>query len=215
MAEFISKFGFKRLGIIYFNNDFGISYKESLKKELSKTQGNVEIVGEEGFLLETSDFRTSLIKIKENNPDAVFIVGTALHYSNILKQAKELNINTQFLSMRSAEDPILIKISGEVAEGLIYTYPFDSTKDLDFVKQFKARYNTIPDAYAAEAYEGFKLTAMAFAECNKDYDCIKDYLTNLKDYNSVFGKLSFDSNGDVYYEYFLKTVKDGQFVKYD
>jgi len=55
---------------------------------------------------------------------------------------------------------------------------------------------------------------MAFAECGKDYECIKDYLTNLKNYNSVFGKLSFDNNGDVYYDFFYKTVKDGQFVKY-
>ena len=185
-----------------------------MKKELSKLQANVKIVGEEGFLLETSDFRTSLIKLKENNPDAIFIVGTAAHYSNILKQAKELNLNAQFLSMRSAEDPILIRLGAEVAEGLVYTYPFDATSDLNFVKQFKASYNTNPDAYAAEAYEGFKLTAMAFAKCKKDYGCIQDYLTNLKDYNSVFGKLSFDENGDVYYDYFLKTIKDGQFVKY-
>ncbi|MBI4155386.1 ABC transporter substrate-binding protein [Candidatus Woesearchaeota archaeon] len=212
LAEFIKNFN--RLGIIYLNNDFGVSFKESLKNELLKLQADTKIIGEESFLLETSDFRTSLIKIKENNPGAIFIIGTASHYSNILKQAKELDLNVQFLSMRSAEDPILIKNAKEAAEGLIYTYPFDATKDLDFVNQFKRIYNSVPDAYAAEAYEGFKLTAMAFAECGKDYECIKDYLTNLKNYNSVFGKLSFDDNGDVYYDFFFKTVKDGQFVKY-
>ena len=214
LAEFIKNNNINSLGIIYFNNDFGISYKESLKEGLINSQSNVRIVGEEGFLLETSDFRTSLIKIGSENPEAIFIVGTAVHYANILKQAKELNIDAQFLSMRSTEDPTLIKLGKEAAEGLVYTYPFDATKDSQFTNRFKTVYYSVPDAYAAESYEGFKLTAMAFAKCEKDYVCIQDYLTNLEDYDSVFGKLSFDENGDVYYEYFFKTVKDGQFVKY-
>ena len=148
------------------------------------------------------------------------MVGTAKHYAPILKQASELDLKTQFLSMRSAEDPILLQTAGGFAEGLIYSYPFDATSKSNaitekFVKSFKEKHNAVPDAYAAEGYEGFRLLALAFVQCGKNYDCIKSWLSNLKDYDSAFGKISFDSNGDVYYNFFLKTIKDGQFVKYE
>lgn len=217
-AEFIKEKGFKRMGIIYLNNDFGAGFKESLKKELIKNKAETKIVVEEGVLLTDADFKTQLSKIKESEADLIFMVGVASQYSIILKQAKEMGINAQFVSMRSAEDPVLVKTARDAAEGLIYTYPFDAnsedSKIKEFTNTFKEKYGETPDAYAAEGYEGFKLTALAFAKCGKDNVCIKEYLDDLDNYKSIFGSLRFDENGEVYYDYFLKTVKNGQFVPY-
>src|SRR3989344_5089467 len=173
----------------------------------------------EAVALDTTDYRTILAKMQNEEPDAIFMVGLASQYSEIIKQAHELGIETQFLTMRSAEDPILIRNAGELANGLIYTYPFDATSQTkeirEFSNSFEKKYGTIPDAYAAEGYEGFRLVAYAFEVCSKDYLCVKNYLTNLKDYDSVLGKLSFDENGDVYYDFFVKTVRNGEFVRLD
>jgi len=70
----------------------------------------------------------------------------------------------------------------------------------------------VPDAYAAEGYEGFRVLAEAFGECGKNMQCAKNYLQGLKNFSSVFGSMGFDGNGDVNYGFFLKTVKDGKFV---
>jgi ABC-type branched-subunit amino acid transport system substrate-binding protein len=83
-----------------------------------------------------------------------------------------------------------------------------------FALAFRRQYKIAPDAYAAEGYEGFKLVAFSFIRCHKNYDCIKSYLENLTNYQSVFGRLGFDKNGDVYYKFFLKQVKNNSFVKY-
>ena len=45
--------------------------------------------------------------------------GTARHFVLILKQAKELPLNVQFISLRSAQDPIIIKQAGDAAEGFV------------------------------------------------------------------------------------------------
>jgi len=218
IAEFIKENNYKKLGIIYLNNDFGVGFKDSLKEELSKNNASVKIVQEEGVLLTDSDFKTQLSKIKESETDIVFMVGIAKQYSLIMKQAREMGINSQFLAMRSAEDPVLLETAGKSAEGLIYTYPFDANSDDSEIKEFtgafEEKYNEIPDAYAAEGYEGFKLTALAFENCGKDYVCIQEYLEDLENYESTFGNLRFDENGDVYYDYFFKTIKNGQFVPY-
>lgn len=217
IAEFIKKEGFEKLGIIYLNNDFGLGFKDSLKEKLKEKKALAQIVGEEGVLLDASDFRTSLLKIKE--ADVIFMVGIAKHYGLIMKQAREMGISIPFISMRSAEDPVLLVTAGDVADGLIYSYPFDASSEKGgvnkFTNLFKEKYGENPDAYAAEGYEGFKLIALSFNECGKNYECIKEYLENLKNYKSVFGDLSFDKNGDVYYNFFLKTIKNGQFVPYE
>ena len=213
IGEFISEMNFERVGIFYMNNDFGVSFKDSLRGSLMNSE--VEVVGEEAFMTDAVDFRTSLSKMKE--ADVIFMVGTAKNYGLIMKQARELDLDIQFLAMHSAEHPALIKDYADVGDGLIYTYPFDAKSDKakEFTNAFKERYGVIPNSYAVEGYEGFKLVALGFNECGKDYVCIQNYLEDLEDYDSLFGDLRFDSNGDVYYEHFLKIFKDGEFVKYD
>lgn len=217
VADFIKKKGYETISIIYLNTDFGVDFKDSLKTKIIEKEISIEVLNEESFLLSDNDFRTTLTKIDQNNPEVIFMVGIAAKYALILQQAKELKIDSQFISMRSAEDPVLISIAGDLANGLIYTYPFDvdynSSISERFVTAYEAKYEKLPDAFAAEGYEGFKLTALAFIECGDDNVCLKNYLTNLKDYDSIFGKLSFDENGDVYYRFFLKKVVDGEFVR--
>ncbi len=215
LSDFIKNKGYKKVSVLYFNNDIGVSIADSLARELEGSFSAV--VTQDAFPLDATDYRTYLAKIKQASPDSVYAVGTAAHLSNILKQAKELDIEAQFLGFRASEDPVLLKNAGDLAEGFIYTYAFDAndsvTETRRFVDAYNSTYHSLPDGYAAEGYEGMMLVASAFDKCGKNYECIGYYLRNLKNYKSVFGDLSFDENGDVSYKFFLKTVRNGEFVK--
>ena len=95
LADFIQIRNFKKVGMLYLNNDFGVSAKDRLKENISPQT----VTKEELFTLEQTDFRTQLTKLKQASPDAVFLTGTAGHYSNIIKQAAEIGLKTQFLSI--------------------------------------------------------------------------------------------------------------------
>lgn len=213
MVEYIKSKGFKRIGILFMNNEIGVSLDKSLKKLLDQSL----VVLDEGFLVEATDFRTQIAKLKKLNADAVYVAGTTAHLSVILKQSKDANIKTQFLGFRTVEDPSLIKNSGDLANGVIYTYGFDIESDnkevIEFTNAYKNKFNTLPNGLAAEGYEAYRLVAGSFVKCGKDYECIQSFLQAQKNYKSVFGSLSFDENGDVSYPFFLKIVKSGQFVK--
>lgn len=217
MADFIQNRGYEKISVIYFNNDIGVSVLQSLQEELSDSQSR--IVTEDAFPLDAIDYRTYLAKAKQAEADAVYAVGTAAHISTMLKQAQELRLNVQFLGFRASEDPVLTQNAGNLAEGFIYTYAFDADDERDEVKDFveiyQSTFNSVPDGYAAEGYEGMMLIAAAFDECGKNYTCIQTYLSGLRNYSSIFGPLSFDGNGDVTYPFFLKTVRDGEFVRYE
>jgi branched-chain amino acid transport system substrate-binding protein len=212
-TAFMREKGFRRVAVIYMDNDIGISIRDSLRKSLN---GSPAIVAEGAYPLDETDFRSLLAKAREQNPDVIFLVGTAKHYALLLKQADELGIRAQFMSFRTAEDPVLLNNTARYAEGLIYTYSFDpATLEAEhFSAAYRAKYGTLPDAYAAEGYEGFRLTAAAFAHCGRNETCAGAYLSQLHDYPSVFGPLSFDKNGDVVYPFFLKQVRNGTFVRY-
>lgn len=212
-VDFMKNKGYKKISVIYINNDYGVSIKNSLTDAL-KT--NSIQYTEEGFLPDATDFRAQLLKIKQFAPDAVFVSGVAKNISMIMKQGREIGIQAQFMGIRAAQDPALLEHPAS-AEGFIYTYPFDpnsATPEINsFVDTFRQKYGKEPDAYAAEGYEAMRLTIEAFAECGKNNDCLKSYLTNLKNEPSIFGPLSFDENGDITYNFFFKTVKNGQFTK--
>lgn len=213
LAKFMIEREFKKLGILYLNNEYGVGVKESFKNKL--LDSSVKVIIEESYMLEENDFRTNLLKIKESEVDTIFIVGTVNHYVNILKQANEIGLNAQFLATRSAEDPNLIKNAGGNAEGLVYPYPFDATSTLtetrNFVESFKSKYGVEPDAYAAEGYEGFILLVSSLLECDENRECIKNYFGD-EVHKSVFGDLKFDQYGDPYYEFHIKTIRGGNFV---
>ena len=178
------------------------------------------IVVSDGYLLDTADFRTSITKLKQADPDAVFVVGPATHIGNFLKQARENNLETVFLSLRSAEDAVLLNSAGELANGLVYTYPFDPSTTSNaiqekFVAWYREEFDQVPDVYAAEGFEGLRLVGQALERCEGAAACMADYLRSLQNEPSLFGSLSYDQNGDVAYGYFLKTVREGEFVRFE
>lgn len=205
----------KQIAILNMTNEIGVSLADSLTRE--SAPAGIQIVAHESFASDATDFRTQLIKIKQLNPQAVYLGALASHTAQILKQADELGVGGPFLSYRGAEDPVLLKNALGLASRVIYTNAFDENSQNketeDFIVAWEAMYDEAPNGYAAEAYEAVLLGAEAFSECRKDYTCIQRYLENTKDHPSVFGPLSFDINGDVTYNFFLKTVRDGQFVR--
>ncbi|MEA1929755.1 MAG: ABC transporter substrate-binding protein [Patescibacteria group bacterium] len=203
LVDYVLSQEYSEIGILNVNNDFGIGGRDAFRSSLQDRGLIEQVVIEENFLTNATDFRTQLTKIKAADPDTLFVIGTATDYSSLLRQASELGLETQFVSVSSTEDPGLIANAGEYAEGVIYTYyPIDQG-----VK------NQLPDGYAAEGYEAVNLVASSFQKCGKDYQCIQNYLTNLDGYDSIFGDLSFDNSGDVDYPFIMKTVRDGQFVR--
>ena len=210
--------GYKKIALMYVNNDWGLGHYNSIKPEIEKLGG--EITSAESFMAETNDFRTNLAKIKAGAPEAVFLLVEAKTAGIILKQARELGLTSQFFGAKTLQSADLIPVAGKAAEGVVYTYPFDpfSQKSLikEFVKRYQEKYGDLPTSFVAEGYDSTNLILNALRDCKKlDTSCMKDSLLKTKNYPGILGNLTFDENGDVYYPYFLKTIKNGQFVPYN
>lgn len=190
----------KRVAFIYQNSDYGKGVFESFKKELEAAK--IKIVKNEPFATGSNDMRSNLLSIKSENPDLVVIAAFPKEVGIIMKQAKEVGINSQFFTHSGSVGPDIDLVAGKSAEGLKYLTELDlsasNTKRIEFSKVYSAKYNKDPELFSSLAYDAFMLTTDAIKSCGSvDADCIKAYLYSIKDYDGASGKTSFDQNGDI------------------
>lgn len=210
------KLGYKKVAVFHINNEYGIGIKTVFEKNfISK---GAAICNEETFEQNATDFRSQLTKIKEANPEAIYLVGYK-EMGYILKQAKEMGINCQFLSTVMLEDPEIIKIAGGAAEGAIYSASaFDPKSDnlviKSFVAAFKNKYGIEPDIFAGLSYDAMKIMSIAITRGGFSSQEIKTAMYDVKNYSGIAGETSFDANGDAILSPIIKKVKDGKFVQF-
>ncbi|MFH1457264.1 MAG: penicillin-binding protein activator [Patescibacteria group bacterium] len=209
--------GYRKFALLYTNSDWGMSHYNFIKSELERLGG--KIIVEENFLETSNDFKTQLIKIKNKEPEAIFLLARSQNAGMILKQAKELGLQTHFFGVRAVEAQELLDIAGDSAQGIFYPYSFNPNSEnkrvKDFVDNYQSKYQEIPTAYVAEGYDAMSLIIKSIKQCEgADSQCLKDDLLGTKDYQGVLGNITFDENGDVFYDMFIKTVRNGEFIPY-
>lgn len=214
LADYMKDKGINRVAVIYQQDFFGETYRSKFYKAYGKVNGI--ILFEEGYQSNAAnDFRTSLSKIK--NSDAEGIVNFVAHagnYSVLLKQAEEMDIELPFFSEWIAENPDLIKLAGELSNGIIYTHPFkedDSDKYYDFAKKYIQKYNQEPNIDSVNGYIVVNLFASLREDCGLDSSCYLRHLNLGDSYSSILGDVKFSDfmrEGEI----FIKTVKESKFV---
>lgn len=210
-----NELGIRKVSILYVNNDFGLDQANVFKSEF-EAMGGV-ILSIDAFEQGATDFKTELVKVKAKNSEAIFCPAYT-EIAVVLKQAKELGMNQQFLTSIPFENPDIIKAAGNAAEGVTYPHHFDP-EALDplvqeFQKKYEARYGRKAEGFAALAYDGIRIIAEVMKKCGSDATCIKDELYKVKDFPGVTGSTTFDDHGDVVKPIVIKTVRNGAFVKY-
>ncbi len=218
VAEIVKNFNIKKAAVIYVNNDYGAAAKDIFVEQFDNSERN--IVAIEAYQQDTTDFRSQLTKIKQQEPEAIFLAGLIKESPLIIKQSAELDIKSQFFSTIGIEGKELLEIAGDAAEGIIYTAPYFDIQSKDdvvrkFIEKYKTKYNKEPTyVFAANGYDALKILELVIKKCNINTDCIKNRLYEIKNYPGVSGLTTFDENGDVSKPTMIKTIKNGQFVPY-
>src|SRR3989338_6788334 len=81
----------KTSAIIYYNTPLGKDYEKYFSETFTQKGG--EVTSSEVTLVDATDFRTPLTKIKAKNVDVIFVVQLAGPLGNLLKQGRELGID--------------------------------------------------------------------------------------------------------------------------
>ncbi len=210
-AKLVKDLGYKSLAVLYVNDDYGVGFDRVLKQNFDN------VVISESFEKESTDIRTQLTKIKDKNPEVIYIISNSPSAAGAaLKQIKELGITAQVLGSEGLKDNSVLVAAGSAAEGMLLTFiaPPKTLIGKQFTQRFKERYNTDPPIFAAEAYDA--MLALNEAVINSD-GSRQGIMKSMKDvsFEGASGTIDFDENGDVVKPYNVLKVENNQFVEFE
>lgn len=201
MAKFMTEnLKFKKAAILRdVKNDYSVGLSNVFKEELVKMGG--EIVDDIAYQEGDVDFKSQLTSIKAKKPDAIFVPGYYNEVALIARQAKELGLTQPLLGGDGWSSPDLFKIAKEAINGNYFSnhYTTESLdpKTVEFVKNFKAKYNEDADVMAALAYDATYMVAEAMKNAPEiTPDNIRKALSEIKDFKGVTGAISMNENRD-------------------
>lgn len=176
-------------------SDYSKGLAESFVTNFKK--GNGQITGTEQYVAGSDkDFRSILTRIKAQNPDIVWVPGYYQEVGLIVKQAREAGMKMPFMGGDGWDDPKLFEIGGKDALNNTYYVDHVATDDpgmATFVKDFKAKFNTEPNAMAALGYDSANLIIKAIEDAKStDPEKIRTALENMKGFKGVGGDITID-----------------------
>ena len=148
----------KKVAVIYNSSDVYSSGIEAKFIEEAKNQG-LEVVAEEAFTADSkTDFSTQLKKAQDGGAELVFLPIYYTEASIILTQADQMGYQPKFFGCDGLDGLLAVKnFDTKLAEGVMLLTPFaaDATDDLTkkFVKEYKDKYDEVPNQFAADAYD--------------------------------------------------------------
>ncbi len=218
LAQSIYNLGYKKIAVIVENSEGTQGPIPEFIKKFNSLGG--EIVLNETHNYGETDFRTILGKVKQKNPAAIVDSSFAVSEGNLLKQAREMKIFTQWFGFYYSGDPKVLDVAREAMDGIIFSQFFDpssnSSTTKNYQQDFKRMYNKESEYNSALAYDGLMMLSKAIGKCTDlPNDCIKNELYKIKNYDGATGMISFDSNGDTSKEIFLMTERGNVFSKYN
>lgn len=185
--------GKKRAAILYdIGNDYSVGLADNFKIAFTKEGGS--IVSEESYATNDKDFNAQLTKIKNANPDVVYLPD---YYGTVALIAKQLRAQGINVPMVGADgwDGLTSNAGDEVLGGYYSNhYAVDSTEPAvkKFVESFRAKYNKDPNSFAALGYDCVYLIRDAIVAAGaEDSIAVRDALAKT-DGDYVTGHLTFD-----------------------
>ncbi len=179
------------------NSDYSKGLTQFFEAEFTKSGGR--IVAKEAYTNTDPDFKGQLTKIRDLNPDVIYVPGYYGQVGIIAKQARELGMKQPLLGGDGWDSPELWKLGGASLENSYISNHYSADNPApeiqNFVKNYKAKYDVVPDSLAALAYDAAKVLADAIKRAGgTDSAKLKDAINATKNFAGVTGTITLDAS---------------------
>jgi branched-chain amino acid transport system substrate-binding protein len=181
------------------------------------TTGGGEVVAFETYTTGDKDFSAQLTKIKNANPDLVFLPNYYTEVPLQVQQAHRLGLaKVAFIGGDSWGSPELLQNAGGLFNGYYFSthYAADAPTPpvQEFVAAYKAAYGSAPDDVAALSTDAFRLIMQALTAAGRpDRETLRAALAGIQDYDGITGRMRFNGTGDPVKSAVILRIENGAF----
>jgi len=216
-ANWAKALGAKSVYILHDTETYGKGLADVFRAKVKEL--GLEEKGYEGIDKKAQDYKALGTKIKDANPDLVYLGGITQNNAGLLlKDLRSAGYQGKFMAPDGVYEQAFIEAAGEAAEGAYITFggipPSKLTgKGKEWYDAYKAKFGSEPEGYASYGYEATSVALNAINKvCKKDRAAILDAVFATKDFQGVTGTFSIDKNGDTTSTTMSGfQVKDGKF----
>lgn len=206
---------YANVAVLSENTEYAQGLRDVFVNKTRELGGNVVV--NETFPENTTDFRTMLLKVKAARPDVVFINpqnGSGI--ARIATQARQLGITADFVGINYTGPDVLS--AGKAVEGMVFAVApgiASEGKGAKLIENYISTYGSDP-AYPyvlGAAYDDVYLLKLAIEKRGDDATKVAQYLRSMPAFTGAIGTYSFDGNGDVVgIQMLFQKIQNGQLV---
>ncbi len=215
LAKFAQSKGWKRVAVLTdVKQDYAVGLTEFFTQHF--TQNGGEIVANQSYSSDDTDFNAQLTSIKAANPDMIFVSGYYTEAGLIAKQARQLGLNMPMLGGDGWDSPTLVAVGGTAMEGNFFSNHF-SIENQDpaiqgFVQRYQKKYGEAPDAMGALGYDSAMILADAIKRAGTtDSKPLRDAIAATANYQGITGIITLDEHRNATKPAVILTIEDGKF----
>ena len=194
--------GIRRLATITESTDYAEGVRRTSVAQFEKLGG--ELVAEERFSSDVTDFRSQLEKLAVSDPDAIHIAPQSEFAAGaIIKQAREIGYEGLIYAETVSVGATALEIAGDAATGMkaiTADLDPDNGKGQEVLANFRERYGYIVFPWhMGSAYDDVYITAECLKQTKDDQDAdgFRDCLYDITWSGAIGDNYSFDENGEV------------------
>lgn len=205
----------RKVAILTNNSQaYSTGFRDEFEKAFTRYGGKV--IMKQTYAANDQDYRSQLTAIKAASPDAVLIPGYYTDAGTIAKQAREMGITIPLLGGDGWSSQQLFPIAGDGAENC-YISDHVSMEDpkpavQNFVKDYKAKFNTDPTSMSALGYDAAKLLIAALKSAKTlDHTAVKDAIATTRNFNGISGDITINKDHDAEKSAVIIQIKNKKF----
>ncbi|WP_211454068.1 amino acid ABC transporter substrate-binding protein [Collimonas antrihumi] len=195
----------KSVALLYADDAFDVSVAEGTRPKLK--QAGLNVVMDERYSTNATDFNSLLSQIKSKNVDVVLVAGHETEILNFVRQAKSLAVAPKLYSFTvgvpSEDFRKALGKDADYAFGMTAWLPSTTLKDRwfgdaqQFAKEYKAKFGYDPDYHAASGAADVEALVQAMEDADSiDPQKVRDALAKIK-FDSLYGPIAFNAQGQI------------------
>ncbi len=228
IVKFALSFGLKNVVFLHARSLYAISFAELfrqsvedifLESNVDQKQTYLNIVSEKSYWSGEQDLRQAIFSFIKLDYDAIFIVDGARSAAYLIKQIREMGIKKMIIGSEALDNPQLMEVAGDDANGTYMTSIFDSIivtqadqEAYAFIPRFEKKYGRLPSYWASQAYEAVHILVQVYEKSRQATPVVVSSTLRVTDeLKGLLGEsYSFTHKGDIIgKKIFVKKIEGG------